>query len=83
MLVYVPYYLFPGKSSEHLIDVPGVFYADYIIVQNDTIKSDYVKVIQNETKEPKEIIEERILALGSPKTDKIEQYSNSGPELSL
>ena len=77
MLIYVPYFLFPGKAAQHLIDVPAVYQADYICVQNEAIKKSYVDVIQEGTGEKAEDIEKRIWPIGSPKTDRVIECKNT------
>lgn len=62
MLVYVPYFVVAGdKISEHFCQTPGVYHADRVIVQSEAIKKAYAKYIPAE----------KILALGSPKFDKV------------
>lgn len=73
-LVYVPYFLFPGKIDKHLIDVPGVFYADYICVQNEKVKNKYIEVLQERTDRDAEDIRNMLLPLGTPKTDMLIKY---------
>lgn len=73
-LVYVPYYLFPGKIEKHLIDVPGVLYADYVCVQNKMVQSKYIEVLQERTDKSIEDIKNILLPLGTPKTDMLIKY---------
>lgn len=73
-LVYVPYFLFPGKIEKHLIDVPGVLYADYICVQNEAVKNKYIEVLQERTNASIESIRNILLPLGTPKTDMLIKY---------
>lgn len=61
MLVYVPYDVVMDEISEHMCQMPGVQNADRVIVQSEKIKRTYEKYMP----------EEKILALGSPKIDKV------------
>jgi hypothetical protein len=81
MLVYVPYFVFPGKPAEHLISVPGVMRADLIFVQNESVRQAYINVIKKYTEERESEIAKRIFSVGSPKIDKIVRYSRETPEM--
>ena len=61
MLVYVPYDVALDGINEHMCEMPGVQNADRVIVQSEKIKKIYAKYVP----------EEKILALGSPKIDKV------------
>lgn len=61
MLVYVPYDVVMDGISEHMCQMPGVQNADRVIVQSEKIKQIYAKYMP----------EEKVLALGSPKIDKV------------
>lgn len=61
MLVYVPYDLATIRVSDHMCQTSGVNYADKIIVQSELVKKVYAKYVSAE----------KVLALGSPKIDKI------------
>lgn len=83
-LIYVPYFLFPGAFSEHLAALPAVFHADKIFVQNDEIRNGYLSVLKEYM--PiinNEVLENRVVVIGSPKTDKIINFKNSESELTL
>ena len=67
-LVYIPYYLFPKVTKTFLINTPALINADYIIVQNEKVRDAYVNEMNPCVKNS---IENKILALGTPKTDKI------------
>lgn len=75
-LVYVPYFLFPGKASEHLIFTPAVLQSDLVFVQNDTVREVYENVISKYTGVP--YTSKNVFAIGSPKTDKIVQCIKKG-----
>lgn len=80
-LVYIPYYVLaePDPENEatiegiqHFCKVPGVFYADKVVVQSEAMRQVYIKVLTRETgEESRNIWEEKILGLGSPKMDKV------------
>ncbi len=80
-LVYIPYYVLaePDPENEKTVEgiqifckVPGVFYADKVIVQSEAMRQVYIKVLTKETgEESRKIWEEKILGLGSPKMDKV------------
>lgn len=80
-LVYIPYYVLaePDPENETTVEgiqifckVPGVFYADKVIVQSEAMRQVYIKVLTKETgEESRKIWEEKILGLGSPKMDKV------------
>lgn len=83
-LIYVPYFLFPGRFSEHLVALPAIFHADKIFVQNDYIRNGYLSVLEKYLSIlDKEIREKRVVVAGSPKTDKIINYKISESELEL
>lgn len=68
-LVYIPYYVVPWSIGRHLVILPGVLNADYVFVQSEVIRKQYIKFVKEVLDLEK--IEEKIIALGSPKTDKM------------
>lgn len=71
-LVYVPYFLLPGKFEEDFAITPGVLYSHKVIVQNDMVRDGYIKTLLKKYEEfNREDIEKHIIAMGSPKTDKL------------
>jgi hypothetical protein len=83
-LIYVPYFLFPGRFSEHLVALPAVFHADKIFVQNNYIRDGYLAVLEKYIPiVDKEIREKKVVVAGSPKTDKIKNFKISESELEL
>lgn len=76
-LVYIPYFTaFDSNVPEHLITLPGVLYADKVIVQSEKARQIYIKEIHKFEKENhcENIfgkMEDKIVALGSPKYDKV------------
>lgn len=77
MLVYVPYFVCTDDNvEEHFCTLPGVLYSDRVIVQSEKVRRTYVEVFQRFEKENhcKHVfgdIEKKVLALGSPKYDKL------------
>lgn len=71
MLVYIPYYI----TGYHLSDahklLPAYYYADKIILQNDIMIEDVDQAIPRE----------KLVALGSPKADKILRLCKNPPEM--
>lgn len=68
-LVYIPYYLNMGFTSFYQRELPVHVNMDYMIVQNERAKDNCKEYIYYE----------KILALGSPKFDKIVSVSKDGP----
>lgn len=81
MLVYIPYFVLGERSPddkaavesmEHFCMVPGVFYANRVIVQSEDMRIIYINVLTEAFgAETREIWEAKILGLGSPKMDKV------------
>ena len=84
-LVYIPYFILGEvdpenedavKGMEHFCTVPGVIYADQVVVQSEDMKKIYVRVMTEFFKDRPEsgmnrkYWEDKILGLGSPKVDK-------------
>lgn len=70
-LVYVPYFLFPGVPEEHFVMTAGVINADLVFVQNQRVRKFYIETLCKKMGENTDILENKIVALGSPKTDKL------------
>ncbi len=82
-LVYVPYFVLdeidPKNQSavegmKHFCTVPGVIYADKVIVQSEDMRQIYVNVLTEYAKGSqanRKYWEDKILGLGSPKIDKV------------
>lgn len=68
-LVYIPYYLTTGIMSKEKGSTPACFHADYIILQAEQFRQYFHERIP----------EERFLALGSPKLDRILRVCASPP----
>ena len=77
MLVYIPYFVCAGdRVQEHFCVTPGTLYADKVIVQSETVRKIYVEELhkfesENNCKDAFGNIEKKVLALGSPKYDKV------------
>lgn len=77
MLVYIPYFVvFHDDMKEQLCVLPGIIHADRVVVQSEAVKQTYVRAIYKAEKEnhcegalgnPMK----KVLALGSPKYDKV------------
>lgn len=80
-LIYIPYFILgePNpkdgeavKGIEHFCIVPGVIHADKVIVQSENMRRIYVDVMTKYAgKDTRKYWENKILGLGSPKTDKV------------
>jgi len=76
LLVHVPYYSAGNSTSEYYSSLPGVLFADYVIVASDIVRDSH---IANFKKHGMEFnwkgrfgkAEEKFVALGSPKLDKV------------
>lgn len=65
-LVYIPYYICGDVTLPARCRVPGVYFSDYVVVQNENIKEQF------EANYPVgKVPEGKFLALGSPKFDKV------------
>lgn len=75
-LVYIPYFVHPNdRVQEHYCTLPGVLYADVVILQSEKVRQQYIQYFSEVASElaetlGKEAIEKKFLALGSPKFDK-------------
>lgn len=88
-LVYIPYFVLAEirpddrdavEEMKHFCTVPGVFYADKVIVQSEDMRQIYIKVLIEEMikeqgsgkeKEIRKYWENKIDGIGSPKFDKV------------
>ncbi len=94
-LVYIPYFILgeiePGnqdkiKEMKHFCFVPGVVYAHKVIVQSEKMRQIYINEYMKEAKNQgivvdKKELERKILGLGSPKLDKIQNTSKKDLEV--
>ena len=65
-LVYIPYFVMGDTIPPHFCQTQGVINADYVIVQDENIKEQYERYYPGGNPP-----EGKILALGSPKFDKV------------
>ena len=82
-MVYIPYFLWEEvepddkeavEKMEHLCTVPGVLYADQVIVQSEKMRQIYVNVMTKLTKNTsadETYWSKKILGCGSPKVDRV------------
>lgn len=71
-LVYVPYFIFPAAFERHFAMTSGVLYCDLMFVQNEETRKGYIKALVEEIPDITEAYwQNKIIAMGSPKTDKI------------
>lgn len=76
-LVYIPYFTaVNGNVPQHFVVLPGVLYAHKVIVQSEKTRQIYIETLreferQNHCENFYGRPEDKILALGSPKYDKI------------
>lgn len=76
-LVYIPYFVATAHHvSEHLCVLPGTLFADRVIVEDEEIRQFYIEQFHKYEDEEKcrgafGKAEEKFLALGSPKFDKV------------
>ncbi len=81
-LVYIPYFILREvdpenqeevKEMEHFCAVPAVVYADSVVVQSEKMRQVYIDVMsQTMGEDTRKVWEKKILGLGSPKTDKVQ-----------
>ena len=72
-LVYIPYYVSENKTDEHLCFMPGVRNAWKVFVQSDKVRQQFIKWNP----------EDKIIAMGSPKIDKIINSTKNKPIMPL
>jgi len=71
-LIYVPYFILPGTYNDEFALTKAVIYSDYSIVQNEITRQKYIKTLKEYNGDFSKVNwENRIIALGSPKTDKV------------
>lgn len=71
-LVYVPYFVWgEGAIPEQFCVMPGCMFAHRVIVQSEEIRGKYLEVYKRRHGSKYGVPEEKFLALGSPKFDKV------------
>lgn len=77
MLVYIPYFIaINDKVEEQLCTTCGVLYADKVIVESEAVRKIYLDQLhqmerENHCKDVFGNVDEKIIALGSPKLDRV------------
>ena len=93
-LVYIPYFILGEikpdnddaiKEMEHFCTVPGVYNADKVVVQSEDMKQVYIKALLDAANDHSEAARkywnDKILGLGSPKFDKVENTKKETVEI--
>lgn len=90
-LIYIPYFVLGEIEPEdekavegmkHFCTLPGVLYADRVIVQSESMRQIYVNVLTEASGEDQRgYWEKKILGLGSPKVDKVQEAKEAGAEI--
>ncbi len=90
-LIYIPYFVLGEldpdnkeavKGMSHFCTVPGVIYADKVIVQSENMRQIYINVLSEEYgEETRKEWENKILGLGSPKYDKVQSTKKENQKL--
>lgn len=84
-LIYIPYFMgINGTVKKSLCLTAGVLHADKVIVESKEIRQIYIDTIKEWEKEYHAeglfgTLEEKLLALGSPKTDRVHQMQKHPP----
>lgn len=72
LLIYIPYIVHSEVVDASVGGFPGVLYAHRVIVQSENVRKQYISSILSRAPGlTPERVEEKIVALGSPKTDKV------------
>ena len=77
MLVYIPYFVgINNRVEDHFCVTPGTIYADKVIVESEEVRKQYIEEMQkfekkNHCKGQLGNLEKKVLALGSPKFDRV------------
>lgn len=76
LLVYIPYFVTGEDIEEQFCITPGTMHADKVIIESERIRQKYIRVFNefeknNNCKGKFGKIEEKFVALGSPKFDKV------------
>jgi len=81
LLLYVPYFVSVDKVAEYFTTVAGCVYAHKVVVQSESIRKAYIhgfkKAYGNRLGKP----EDKFIALGSPKFDKVINTKRENCEL--
>lgn len=82
MLIYCPYFLSRENVKEELCVNPGIMYSDYVFVQSEHIRKQYIQYYNlfDKKYDIKGILgqaDKKFIALGSPKIDKIRFFDKN------
>lgn len=86
MLVYIPYFVVQGHIPEHFCVLAGTVYADRVIVQSEEVRQTYIRAFKefetrNNCKNRFGRPEDKFVALGSPKFDKVFQTKREDADI--
>lgn len=91
MLVYIPYFILGEPDVDnpeslegmaHFCTVSGVLNADKVIVQSENMREAYIRVLTKECgEETRAHWEKKILGIGSPKLDKVQETTREDLEI--
>ena len=71
LLVYIPY-IVHSEIIDPVGSTPGVVYSHRVIVQSENIRNQYIQSVLNCVQgSRRDLVREKIVALGSPKADKV------------
>ncbi|MEF9940848.1 MAG: hypothetical protein RSA90_03010 [Lachnospiraceae bacterium] len=76
MLVYIPYFVTMGHVQEEMCVAQGVINADLVVVQSEEVRQEYLQALEVhlnpvKSEDIRTYFEQKIVALGSPKIDKV------------
>jgi len=71
LLIYIPYFVAVGDVQEHFCTVAGCVFAHKVVLQSDKIRDTYIRVFKRWYGGRFGKPEDKFVALGSPKYDKI------------
>lgn len=84
-LIYIPYFVVKEpvteEEMENVVLQPGVLNSDLVITQSESIREHYINILSKGNPDCKSMWEKRIIALGSPKIDKIASLKREDYEL--
>lgn len=87
MLVYIPYFVgIDDRVREPFCVLPAVRYADKVIVESENVRDIYIKTVRRFEEDENCVgrygnIEEKVLALGSPKFDRVRSLRKEDMEI--
>lgn len=85
-LIYIPYFVVSNDVPAHFCVCAGVCYADKVFVQSEKVRQTYLREFKKFTQAhgSEEIFgraEDKFVALGSPKFDKIIHLNHANPDI--